>query len=206
MKRYTLLVLLLTTCLMADLSYFERDVNVAQLEQCKAFFTKEKDVTIIHLLNGQTIELKDEYFNNDQDYKTLLYTLKGCFFKEKYLIYSDFMPDSEAYHALDLHDGSDTLLEGMPYASPKKYFFTTNAETTNTLSLYTFKEQKIITVFTKHYPEHCLVQHPLWLDESSLSFVLSCERLYDSETQTTKAATKEVFKLIRTGTTWDVVP
>lgn len=206
MKRYTLLVLLLTTCLMADLSYFERDVNVAQLEQCKAFFTKEKDVTIIHLLNGQTIELKDEYFNNDQDYKTLLYTLKGCFFKEKYLIYSDFMPDSEAYHALDLHDGSDTLLEGMPYASPKKYFFTTNAETTNTLSLYTFKEQKIITVFIKHYPEHCLVQHPLWLDESSLSFVLSCERLYDSETQTTKAATKEVFKLIRTGTTWDVVP
>lgn len=206
MKRYTLLVLLLTTCLMADLSYFERDVNVAQLEQCKAFFTKEKDVTIIHLLNGQKMELKDEYFNNDQDYKTLLYTLKGCFFKEKYLIYSDFMPDSEAYHALDLHDGSDTLLEGMPYASPKKYFFTTNAETTNTLSLYTFKEQKIITVFTKHYPEHCLVQHPLWLDESSLSFVLSCERLYDSETQTTKAATKEVFKLIRTGTTWDVVP
>lgn len=206
MKRYTLLVLLLTTCLMADLSYFERDVNVAQLEQCKAFFTKEKDVTIIHLLNGQTMELKDEYFNNDQDYKILLYTLKGCFFKEKYLIYSDFMPDSEAYHALDLHDGSDTLLEGMPYASPKKYFFTTNAETTNTLSLYTFKEQKIITVFTKHYPEHCLVQHPLWLDESSLSFVLSCERLYDSETQTTKAATKEVFKLIRTGTTWDVVP
>ena len=206
MKRYTLLVFLLTTCLMADLSYFERDVNVAQLEQCKAFFTKEKDVAIIHLLNGQTMELKDEYFNNDQDYKTLLYTLKGCFFKEKYLIYSDFMPDSEAYHALDLHDGSDTLLEGMPYASPKKYFFTTNAETTNTLSLYTFKEQKIITVFTKHYPEHCLVQHPLWLDESSLSFVLSCERLYDSETQTTKAATKEVFKLIRTGTTWDVVP
>ena len=206
MKRYTLLVLLLTTCLMADLSYFERDVNAAQLEQCKAFFTKEKDVTIIHLFNGQTMELKDEYFNNAQDYKTLLYTLKGCFFKEKYLIYSDFMPDSEAYHALDLHDGSDTLLEGMPYASPKKYFFTTNAETTNTLSLYTFKEQKIITVFTKHYPEHCLVQHPLWLDESSLSFVLSCERLYDSETQTTKAATKEVFKLIRTGTTWDVVP
>lgn len=206
MKRYTLLVLLLTTCLMADLSYFERDVNMAQLEQCKAFFTKEKDVTIIHLLNGQKMELKDEYFNNDQDYKTLLYTLKGCFFKEKYLIYSDFMPDSEAYHALDLHDGSDTLLEGMPYASPKKYFFTTNAETTNTLSLYTFNEQKIITIFTKHYPEHCLVQHPLWLDESSLSFVLSCERLYDSNTQTTKAATKEVFKLIRTGTTWDVVP
>lgn len=62
----------------------------------QGFLPKRKDVTIIHLLNGQTMELKDEYFNNDQDYKTLLYTLKGCFFKEKYLIYSDFMPDSEA--------------------------------------------------------------------------------------------------------------
>lgn len=206
MKRYTLLSLLLATSLMADLSYFERDVNAAQLEQCKAFFTKEKDVKIIHLLNGQKMEFKDEYFGDDKEYKILLYTLKGCFFREKYLIYSDFMPDSEAYHALDLHDGTDTLLEGMPYSSPKQHFFTTKAEESNTLSLYTFKENKIITVFTKHYPEHCLVQYPLWLDESSLSFVLSCERLYDSKTQTTKAATKEVFKLIRTGTTWDVVP
>lgn len=206
MKRYTLLSLLLATSLMADLSYFERDVNAAQLEQCKAFFTKEKDVKIIHLLNGQKMEFKDEYFGDDKEYKILLYTLKGCFFREKYLIYSDFMPDSEAYHALDLHDGTDTLLEGMPYSSPKQHFFTTKAEESNTLSLYTFKENKIITVFTKHYPEHCLVQYPLWLDESSLSFVLSCERLYDSKTQTTKPATKEVFKLIRTGTTWDVVP
>lgn len=62
------------------------------------------------------------------------------------------MPDSEAYHALDLHDGSDTLLEGMSYLSPKEYFFITNAEASNTLTLYTFKEQKIITVFTKQYP------------------------------------------------------
>lgn len=206
MKRYTLLSLLLATSLMADLSYFERDVNAAQLEQCKAFFTKEKDVKIIHLLNGQKMEFKDEYFGDDKEYKILLYTLKGCFFREKYLIYSDFMPDSEAYHALDLHDGTDTLLEGMPYSSPKQHFFTTKAEESNTLSLYTFKENKIITVFTKHYPEHCLVQYPLWLDESSLSFVLSCERVFNSDTNTTKAATKEVFKLIRTGTTWDVVP
>lgn len=206
MKRFTLLSLLLATSLMADLSYFERDVNAAQLEQCKAFFTKEKDVKIIHLLNGQKMEFKDEYFGDDKEYKILLYTLKGCFFREKYLIYSDFMPDSEAYHALDLHDGTDTLLEGMPYSSPKQHFFTTKAEESNTLSLYTFKENKIITVFTKHYPEHCLVQYPLWLDESSLSFVLSCERVFNSDTNTTKAATKEVFKLIRTGTTWDVVP
>ena len=206
MKRYTLLSLLLATSLMADLSYFERDVNAAQLEQCKAFFTKEKDVKIIHLLNGQKMEFKDEYFGDDKEYKILLYTLKGCFFREKYLIYSDFMPDSEAYHALDLHDGTDTLLEGMPYSSPKQHFFTTKAEESNTLILYTFKENKIITVFTKHYPEHCLVQYPLWLDESSLSFVLSCERVFNSDTNTTKSATKEVFKLIRTGTTWDVVP
>lgn len=206
MKRFTLLSLLLATSLMADLSYFERDVNAAQLEQCKAFFTKEKDVKIIHLLNGQKMEFKDEYFGDDKEYKILLYTLKGCFFREKYLIYSDFMPDSEAYHALDLHDGTDTLLEGMPYSSPKQHFFTTKAEESNTLSLYTFKENKIITVFTKHYPEHCLVQYPLWLDESSLSFVLSCERVFNSDTNTTKSATKEVFKLIRTGTTWDVVP
>ena len=206
MKRFTLLSLLLATSLMADLSYFERDVNAAQLEQCKAFFTKEKDVKIIHLLNGQKMEFKDEYFGDDKEYKILLYTLKGCFFREKYLIYSDFMPDSEAYHALDLHDGTDTLLEGMPYSSPKQHFFTTKAEESNTLSLYTFKENKIITVFTKRYPEHCLVQYPLWLDESSLSFVLSCERVFNSDTNTTKAATKEVFKLIRTGTTWDVVP
>lgn len=79
MKRYSIVALLLTTWLMADLSYFDRDVNGAQLEQCKAFFTKEKDVKIIHLLNGQNIELKDEYFGDDKEYKTLLYTLKGCF-------------------------------------------------------------------------------------------------------------------------------
>ena len=206
MKRYSIVALLLTTWLMADLSYFDRDVNGAQLEQCKAFFTKEKDVKIIHLLNGQNIELKDEYFGDDTEYKTLLYTLKGCFFNEKYLIYSDFMPDSEAYHVLDMHDGSDMILEGMPYLSPKQYFFTTNAEASNTLSLYTFIDQKIITVFTKKYPEHCLVQYPMWLDESSLSFVVSCERMFNSDTNTTKPATKEVFKLIRTGTTWDVVP
>jgi hypothetical protein len=46
----------------------------------------------------------------------------------------------------------------------------------------------------------------MWLDESSLSFVVSCERMFNSDTNTTKPATKEVFKLIRTGTTWDVVP
>jgi len=205
MKTYVMIVLILfTTSLIADLSYFERDVNAAQLEQCKAFFINGKDVKTIHLLNGQTLEFKDEYLNNDPEYKILLYTLKGCFFREKYLIYSDFMPDSEAYHALDLHDGTDTLLEGMPYPSPKQHFFTTKAEESNTLSIYTFKEDKIITVFTKHYPEHCLVQHPLWINDTTLSFVLSCERLFDSDTNTTKAATKEVFWAIQKEFKWEI--
>lgn len=203
MKMYGIL-LMLCASLMADLSYFERDVNAAQLEQCKAFFTHEKDIKTIHLLNGQKMELKDEYFDNDQEYKTLLYTLKGCFFKEKYLIYSDFMPDSEAYHALDLHDGSDILLEGMPYLSPKHHFFTTEAESSHRLSLYAFKADKIVKVFSQQYPEHCLVQHPLWINDTTLSFVLSCERLFDSDSNTTKAATKEVLRAIQNEFKWEI--
>lgn len=206
MRIFLIFVLLFATSLLADIDYFERDVNAVQLQQCKAFFTKEKDVKTIHLLNGQTIALNDEYSNSDQEYKTLLYTLKGCFVKENYLIYSDFMPDSEAYHALDLHNGNDVLLEGMPYLSPKKHFFTTEAENSNRLSLYTFNEGKIITAFTQQYPEHCRVQHPLWIDETSLSFVLSCERLFNSDTNSTQAATKEVHKLIRKGTLWEIIP
>ena len=83
MKIYGILAVFFVTVLMADLAYFERDVNVAQLAQCKAFFKAENDVKTIYLLNGEKLEFKDEFLNNDKEYKILLYTLKGCFFKEK---------------------------------------------------------------------------------------------------------------------------
>ncbi len=205
MKVYGILLALITTSLIADLAYFEHDVNVAQLEQCKAFFTKEKDVKTIHLINHQTLELKDEYLGNDQEYKTLLYTLKGCFFKEKYLIFSDFMPDSEAYHALDLRDGKEIPLDGMTNLSPNKHYFVTEADESPRISVYVLSEERIVKLFTHKYPAHCVVQHTLWLDDQSLSFEVECDGLFDSDTNTTKEETKETFKLIQKELKWEII-
>lgn len=204
MKTSGILALLLMTVLMADLAYFERDVNVAQLAQCKAFFKAENDVKTIYLLNGEKLEFKDEFLNNDKEYKILLYTLKGCFFKEKYLIYSDFMPDSEAYHAIDLRNGNEIELDGMPHLSPNQHYFVTEADESRLLSVYTLSEERIVKVFFHRVPEHCVVQHTLWLDDQSLSFEVECDGLFDSDTNTTKAGTKETLKLIQKNLQWEI--
>lgn len=204
MKISGILAVLLTTVLMADLAYFERDVNVAQLVQCKAFFKAENDVKTIYLLNGQKLEFKDEFLNNDKEYKILLYTLKGCFFKEKYLIYSDFMPDSEAYHAVDLRNGNEIELDGMPHLSPNQHYFVTEADESRRLSVYTLSDERILKVFFHRFPEHCVVQHPLWLDDQSLHFEVECDGLFDGDTNTTKAGTKETLKLIQKNLQWEI--
>jgi len=204
MKTSGILAVLLMTVLMADLAYFERDVNVAQLAQCKAFFKAENDVKTIYLLNGEKLEFKDEFLNNDKEYKILLYTLKGCFFKEKYLIYSDFMPDSEAYHAIDLRNGNEIELDGMPHLSPNQHYFVTEADESRLLSVYTLSEERIVKVFFHRVPEHCVVQHTLWLDDQSLSFEVECDGLFDSDTNTTKAGTKETLKLIQKNLQWEI--
>jgi len=206
MKRYGFLALLLTTYLMADLAYFERDVNVAQLAQCRAFFTATNDVKTIHLLNGEKLEFKDEYIGNDPEYKTLLYTLKGCFFKEKYLIYSDFMPDSEAYHAIDLRNGNDIPLDGMPHLCPNQRYFVTEAAESPRLSIYTLSEERIVKVFTHKFSSHCVVQNVTWIDDQSLTFEIECDGLFDNDTNTTKAGTKETLKLIQKNLKWEINP
>ena len=204
MKLYGILTVFLVTVLMADLDYFERDVNVAQLAQCKAFFKAENDVKTIYLLNGQKLELKDEFLNDDKEYKVLLYTLKGCFFKEKYLIYSDFMPDSEVYHAVDLRNGNEIELDGMPHLSPNQHLFVTEADESRRLSVYTLSEERIVKVFFHRVPEHCVVQNTLWLDDQSLRFEVECDGVFERDTNTTKAGTKETLKLIQKNLQWEI--
>ena len=48
---------------------FDNDANFSQLEECKDFFMKEKDVKTIKLLNGKKIELKGDSIieNNYED-------------------------------------------------------------------------------------------------------------------------------------------
>ncbi len=205
MKVYGIVLACIATTLLADLAYFERDVNQTQLEQCKAFFTLEKDVKTIHLLNGQMLEFKDEYLGDDPEYKTLLYTLKGCFFKEKYLIYSDFMPDSEAYYALNLRDGKEMRLDGMPYLSPTQNYFATEAEESHRISIYTFEKDRIIKVFTHKFHAQCVTQHTAWVDDHTLSFELECDGIFDEDTNTTKENTTEKFKLIQTDSKWEII-
>ncbi|QIR75711.1 hypothetical protein FA592_05505 [Sulfurospirillum diekertiae] len=204
MKVYGIVLACITTTLLADLAYFDRDVNSTQLEQCKAFFTKEKDIKTIHLLNAQTLEFKDEYLGDDPEYKTLLYTLKGCFFKEKYLIYSDFMPDSEAYYALDLRDGKETQLNGMPYLSPSHAFFVTEAIESHRISVYAFSNERIVKVFFHRYPDQCVTQNTVWIDDQTIRFELECDGLFDNDTNTTKEGTKETFKLIQKAGKWEI--
>jgi len=204
MRSYGLLIVLFATSLIADMSYFERDVNAAQLEQCKAFFTQKDDLTTIHLLNGQTVALQDEYINSDPQYKSLLNTLKGCFFKEKYLIYSDFMPDIESYYALDLRDGKETQLNGMPYLSPSHAFFVTEAIESHRISVYTFSNERIVRVFFHRYPDQCVTQNTVWIDDQTISFELECDGIFDNDTNTTKEGTKETFKLIQKDLKWEI--
>ena len=200
-----MLGVVMMTSLMADMSYFERDVNVEQLKQCQEFVTLGKDVKTIHLLNGETLALNDEYYNNDPEYKTLFYTIKGCFFKEKYLIYSDFMPDSEAYYALNLQDGKDMRLDGMPFLSPAQNYFATEADESHRVSIYTFEHERIVKVFSHKYPEQCVTQHTLWLDNQTLRFKLECDGAFDEDTNTTKENTKEMFKLIQKDSKWEIL-
>ena len=204
MRSYGILIALFATSLMADMDYFERDVNTTQLTQCKAYFTHTTDVTAVHLLNGQTLELRDEYVNNDPQYKSLLYTLKGCFFKEKYLIYSDFMPDIESYYALDLRDGKETQLNGMPYLSPSHAFFVTEAIESHRISVYTFSNERIVKVFFHRYPDQCVTQNTVWIDDQTIRFELECDGLFDNDTNTTKEGTKETLKLIQKGDKWEI--
>ena len=207
MKMCWIVMVFITTSLMADLAYFDRDVNDTQLEQCKAFFTKEKDVKTIHLLNEQPLEFKDEYFGDDPEYKTLLYTLKGCFFKEKYLIYSDFMPDSEAYYALDLRDGKELRLDGMPYLSPDRSLFVTEANDSHRISVYTFTdEDQIMKVFTHKYPNQCITQNTSWQDDQVIIFEVECDGVFDDDTNTTKDDSKEKFTLTYKDYKWELKP
>lgn len=205
MRIYGIFIVLFATGLHADLSYFERDINLAQLAQCRTFFTQKDDITTIHLLNGQTTELKDEYVNNDPKYKSLLYTLKGCFFKEKFLIYSDFMPDIESYYAIDLRDGKETSLNGMPILSPSHALFVTEAEESHRISIYSLNEERITRIFSRRYPDQCVTQGTSWLDDQTIGFELECDEMWDTDTNTTKASTKEHFKLIQKAGKWEIV-
>jgi hypothetical protein len=204
MRIYGILIVLLTTYSNADLSYFERDINLAQLAQCRAFFTQKNDLTTVHLLNGQTIELQDEYVNNDPKYKSLLYTLKGCFVKEKYLIYSDFMPDIESYYAIDLRDGKETPLSGMPILSPSHALFVTEAEESHRISVYTLNDEHILKVYSHRYPDQCVTQNTVWIDDQTIRFELECDEMFDTDTNSTKAAAKESFKLIYKDGKWEI--
>ncbi|AOO66405.1 hypothetical protein [Sulfurospirillum halorespirans] len=204
MRIYGILVMFFALYLNADMSYFERDVNTTQLEQCKAFFTQKNDLTIVHLQNGQTLALQDEYVNSDPKFKTLLYTLKGCFAKEKYLIYSDFMPDMESYYAIDLRDGKETPLSGMPYLSPSRTFFVTEAEASHRISVYTFGDERILKVFSHRYPDQCVTQNTVWLDDQTIRFELECDEMFDTDTNTTKAGAKESLKLIYKDGKWEI--
>ena len=205
MKIYGILAVFLVTVLMADLDYFERDVNVAQLAQCKAFFKAENDVKTIYLLNGQKLELKDEFLNDDKEYKVLLYTLKGCFFKEKYLIYSDFMPDSEAYHALDLRDGKEIPLDGMPSLCPNEKLFATQADESDRITLYTLEDAHIRKVFSHQFPQECSVSNIAWESDTSLQFEVTCDDLYDSQTKSVKAGSKSRSILHQKGAQWEIL-
>lgn len=205
MKMSGLFLAFLATSLMAELSYFERDVNKKQLEQCSAYVTLENDVKTIHLLNGQTMRLIDEYSGDDKTYKILLFTLKGCFLKEKFLIYSDFMPDSEAYHALDLRDGKEIPLDGMPSLCPNEKYFATQADESDRITLYTLEDARIRKIFSHQFPEACSVSSIAWESDTSLQFEVTCDDLYDSQTKSVKAGSKNKFKLHQKGAQWEIL-
>lgn len=205
MKMYGLFLAFLATSLMAELSYFERDVNKKQLEQCRAYVTHENDVKTIHLLNGKTMRLTDEYSSDDKTYKILLFTLKGCFLKEKFLIYSDFMPDSEAYHALDLRDGKEIPLDGMPSLCPNEKLFATQADESDRITLYTLEDAHIRKVFSHQFPQECSVSNIAWESDTSLQFEVTCDDLYDSQTKSVKAGSKSRSTLHQKGAQWEIL-
>ena len=124
-------------------------------------------------MNGKKIELKDEYVKNDDEFKTLVYTIKGCFFKEKYLIYSDFVSDSWVHYVLNLNNGKVTSIDGMRYLSLNKKYFATeyfgDASSPPRISVYSFNKNKIIRIFTQEYPHNCSVQKIKWIDKLKLT-------------------------------------
>lgn len=176
---------------------FDNDANFSQLEECKDFFIKEKDVKTIKLLNGKKIELKDEFLKDDIRFKneylkdlpgkedlflkefveekTLVYTMKGCFLKEKYLIYSAFVVESWEHYAVNLNNGKVTPIDGMTYLSPNRKYFVTgcfvdySTASLSRISVYSFNKNKIIRIFTQEYPHNCSVQKIKWIDKLKLT-------------------------------------
>ena len=188
---------------------FDNDANFSQLEECKDFFIKEKDVKTIKLLNGEKIELKDEYAENDDEFKTLVYTIKGCFFKEKYLIYSDFVPDSWVHYILNLNNGKVTPIDGMTYISPNRKYFATeyfgDGNSPPRISVYSLNKNEISRIFTKEYPHNCSVQNTKWINNQNINFNTECSWSYDIDTNTSRDNTIEKLKLTFKTGKWRII-
>lgn len=211
MKKLFIIVLLsiiIVFAVHAEPYEFDRDANFFQLEECKDFFIKEKDVKTIKLLNGKKIELKDEYVENDDEFKTLVYTIKGCFFKEKYLIYSDFVPDSWVHYVLNLNNGKVTSIDGMTYLSPNRKYFATeyfgDAFSPPRISVYSLNKNKITRIFTQEYPHNCSVQNTKWIDNQNIDFNIECNWPYDIDTKTSRDDTIDNLKLTLKAGKWEI--
>lgn len=186
------------------------NINEKNLKQCKNFFLDNGDIKIINILNGSKIELKDIYLDGAMEYKTFHYKINDCFYNEKYLIYSDFIPDTRSYYVLNLRNGKTTEIDGMTHISPNRKYFATEycnnqlADGMNGISIYSLQNYKITKIFTQEYPSACCVKNIKWINSQDISFSVRCDGQYNFDTNKSADFTIDELKLTLKAGKWEI--
>ncbi|WP_041959949.1 hypothetical protein [Sulfurospirillum arsenophilum] len=210
-KLYFILFALFATNLFAYNEFLMDGINFKQLEKCKNFYIQEQNVKIINLLNGKKLELKNEFSENDDEFEVLIYTIKGCFFKEKYLIVSEWAPDTEVYYAINLRDGQMMEINGMPYLSPNRKYFATEyyggeiSSDPPRFSIYSFKGNQIKRIFTQEYPYDSSVFRTKWINNQNIHFYIASDYRYDPDKNTFIGKTIDELKLTFKSGKWRII-
>lgn len=196
MLRFSLTILLFFSFALADSEYFERDIDHNALKQCAAWFKDEPDQKMIYLHNGKTMTLKDEFAPSDHTIKDVLYTIKGCFSDENYLIFSQFIPDHELYFLLNMTNATLVPIEGMPYLSPKRETFAVISDIPS-IALYTFVKNTVQPITQFFFNDGCWLEKPLWINDHTFRVNLTCNDTTLNQTLSV-TATQDQWKLIKT--------
>lgn len=188
------IIFCLGIALYADAEYFLRDVNHAELKQCAAWFEEKPDQKIIHLHNGKSLTLNDEYAQQNLDIKSVLYTLKGCFFDENYLIFSQFVADDELYYLLNITDGTLKPIEGMAYLSPKHATIAVISDIPS-IAFYALNDKGVKQISQFFLHSDCTLEKPRWQDEKTFFANLTCN----------DATLNQNLKVVQSDGEWKIV-
>lgn len=184
-KLYFVLLVLIVTQVFSDEDYFLKHQNNVNLKVCKKYFTDEKFVKTVNLLNGYQMILRNIPDVPDKDgsdpYFQLYYTVVDCFLEKKYLIVDAFMPDSNNYFIIDLRDGERISIDGIPMLSPSREFFLTvssieakGSSSLYRINIYSMKNKKIENVLTTEFGVGCEIETVKWIDDQKISFDVAC--------------------------------